>query len=132
MSWTLDAAQIDRLMGEAAKWPRSSEDAINDVLHGEGGRLIGQAVDRLVPVSGRTFKGHQQGAKGSPWQSYDNPNLGVTVAARGRWSYLYFPDDGTNTTRHAGNQQFFPRGGDEAAPHVVDLCIENIIRRMEA
>lgn len=130
-AWTLDSAQLDRLMAEAVKWPDVSEDAINEVLHGEGGVLIGAAIDKLVPESGRRFKGHRTGAKGTAWQSYDKSNLAVTVVARGKRGYLYFPDDGANTKRHAGNQQFFPRGAEAATSDVVDLCIANIHRRME-
>ena len=130
-SWTVDATQIDRLMEAATIWPRVSEDAINEVLHGEGATLIGESIDQLVPESGRRFKGHTSGAKGSNWQSYDMKNLSVTVAARGKRGYLYFPDDGTNTRRHAGNQQFFRRGAEAATDDVVDLCVDEMIMRME-
>ena len=130
-NWEVDATEMDRLMEVAQQWPQVSEDAINDVLHGEGGRLIGLRIDNLIPVSGRTFKGHTSGAKGSAWQSYDKPNLGVTVAARGKRAYLYFPDDGTNTKRHAGNKQFFAKGAEDATDEVVDLCIYTMIQRME-
>jgi predicted small lipoprotein YifL len=52
-----------------------------------------------------------------------NGPLSVTIAARGRYGYLYFPDDGTNTKRHAGNQQFMMRGAENATAQIVDLCI---------
>ena len=130
-NWQVDASQLDRLMEAAATWPQVSEGAINDVLHGEGGRIIGREIDRLVPVSGRRFKGHTSGAKGTAWQSYDTPDLAVTVAARGKRGYLYFPDDGTNTKRHAGDQRFFPRGAEAATEEVVDLCIKTMIQRLE-
>lgn len=130
--WRIDYADADRLTAAIQQFQGNAEKSINDVLHGEGGRLIGERIDALVPVSGRRFKRHSSGAKGSAWQSYDTgENLAVTVAARGKWRYLYFPDDGSNTRKHAGNKQFFPRGAESAAPEVIDLCIESIMKNWE-
>ena len=53
----------------------------------------------------------------------DEDILTVTIAARGRYHYLYFPDDGSNTRRHVGNQEFMRRGAEAAAGKIIDICL---------
>lgn len=108
------------------------EVAINEVLHGEAGQLLESRITPLIHPSGRTFKGHPASATVGGWASFDtSKDLEVTVAARGRWGYLYFPDDGSNTKRHAGEQHFMERGADDAAQEVMGLCMDNIIAKLE-
>lgn len=128
----VDFSQIDEVASAISRFGDGAEGVINGVLHGEGAKLIGESIDKLVPTSGRRFKGHSGGAKGSAWQRYETgENLAVTVAAAPKRAYLYFPDDGSTTRRHAGNRQFFRRGGEAASPKVVDLCIRKLTEGME-
>ncbi|MBQ9785060.1 MAG: hypothetical protein IJW29_06455 [Clostridia bacterium] len=124
----IDVKDFDRLQQAIADYGGNAEDAINRVLHEEAGPLIYEEINPLINPSGRKFKGHAKSAKNSPWPLYDtSANLAVTVKTKAKWGYLYFPDDGSNTRKHAGNQHFFQRGGDKAAPKVVDRCLNVLI-----
>lgn len=126
---TLDAQEFDRLMAAAEAYPGDAEKAINGVLHKQAGPLISQRINPLIHPSGRTFKGHRASATASDWPRYDvEENLAVSVGAKRRWQYLYFPDDGSNTKNHAGNQRFFLRGAQAASPEIVQRCIEAMNR----
>ena len=123
--FTLDATEFDRLQEAIDQYAGRAGVLIDDVLHGEGAELIKQRIAPLLPVSGRRWAG-----KGAPASavmpgkfSQDNGTLSVTIAARGKYHYLYFPDDGSNTKRHAGNQQFMMRGAEDASGDVIDRCI---------
>lgn len=124
--FTLDASEFDRLQESIQQYEGDHAGRlIDEVLHGEGAELIKQQITPLIPASGRTWA-----KKGAPASiamprkfSQDNGPLSVTIAARGKYHYLYFPDDGSNTRRHAGNQHFFQRGAEESAQRIIDLCV---------
>lgn len=125
MSWAVigDAAMV-KVMAAAEAYVGDSEEAINRVLHEEAGPLIYIRINPLIHPSGRTFKGHRASATASHWQEYrTGENLAVTVAAEGAYRYLYFPDDGSSSRRHAGNQQFFKRGGEAAVDEIAERCM---------
>lgn len=127
----LNAEELDRLQKALENFPGNSERAINEVLHGEGGTLIQESIRRLIPVSGKTWRGKAAPAKSGKSLMLVPGNLSVTTKSTKKYHYLYFPDDGTNTRRHVGNQQFFPRGAENAVPEVVDMCIENITNKFK-
>lgn len=121
----LDAKDLESLQQSISSYEGSAESAINEVLHDDAGPLINEEINPLINPSGRTFKGHSKSAKNSPWPRYDtDKNLEITVGTKSKWHYLYFPDDGSNTRRHAGNQHFFERGAEKAAPKVVARCLD--------
>ena len=104
----MDAAPLMAMQDAIRAFPGDAESAINSVMHGEAGPMIYRRINPLINPSGRTFKGHRASAKASDWPSYDvSENLAVTVRAQGSFGYLYFPDDGSDTRRHAGGQEFF-------------------------
>lgn len=120
----IDAKDFDKLHQAMADYGGDAEKAVNEVLHNEAGPLVYEEINPLINPSGRKFKGHSKSAKASAWPLYDtSANLAVTVKTKPKWGYLYFPDDGSTTRRHAGNQHFFQRGGDKAAPKIVERCI---------
>ena len=123
--FTLDASEFDRLQEAIEQYAGHAGTLIDEVLHGEGAELIKQRITPLLPASGRTWA--KKGAAASAVMPgkfvQDNGTLSVTIAARGKYHYLYFPDDGSNTKRHAGNQQFMLRGAEDASSDVIDLCI---------
>ena len=95
----------------------------------EGAEEIKHRIAVILPRSGRTWKG-----KGAPASaampgrfSQDDEQLAVTIAARGKYHYLYFPDDGSNTRRHRGGQEFMRRGAEASASHVIDLCVGKLL-----
>ena len=126
---SLDASDFDRVMAAAKAFPGDAEQAINNVMHNEAGPLVYKRINPLIHPSGRTFKGHSASATASAWPMYDTgENLAVTVKARSRYGYLYFPDDGSNTKRHAGQQHFFRRGAEAATTEIVDRCLTALTR----
>lgn len=109
------------------KYPENAERAINEVLHGEGGPIIYRSINPLIHASGRTFKGHRASATVSHWPEYHTEEpLAIEVAASSAYRYLYFPDDGSNTKRHAGNQRFFLRGGEAVIPRLTEMCLDAV------
>lgn len=127
----MNTEDFERLHKALERFPGNAEDAINEVLHGEGANLIKESIRQLIPVSGRTWKGKAAPAsEGNSLMSVPG-NLSVTTKSTKRYQYLYFPDDGTNTRRHVGNQQFFPRGAEEVASEIADVIIDKVTTKFE-
>lgn len=128
---SINATDFERLQKVLEKFPGNSEKAINEVLHGEGGALIQESIRRLIPVSGKTWKGKAAPARSGNSLMLEPGNLSVTTKSTKPYQYLYFPNDGTNTRRHVGNQQFFPQGVENVEGEVVDRVIDNIIKKFK-
>ncbi len=126
-----DATEFDRLQNAIKNFPGDAEEVINDVLHTEGSQLIQDAIRNLMPESGRTWKGKKPAAKSAKSLTDLKGNLFVEVRATKNYQYLYFPDDGTNTRKHAGNQQFFLKGAEAQQETIVDLCIKKLTDSFE-
>lgn len=127
----LDIAEFDDLQTAMKNYQGNTEEAINDVLHNEAGQLIHDAIKRLIPTSGRSWKGKKAPAKTSNSLLIQGGNLSVTVRTKKNWHYLYFPDDGTNTRRHVGNQRFFERGGESQKQEIVNRCIGRLVNAFD-
>lgn len=125
-TWAVDYAAFDALASAMESFPERSERAVNEVLATTGADEVVRSIDALMPVSGRRFKGHSAPAKGSKWQRILPGNLSVTVTTVTKRHYLYFPDDGSNTRRHAGGQAFFYRGAQAASTAVVEQITTKI------
>lgn len=131
-NFSLDASALEAVSRRLQDAGGDVEEAINDVLHGQAGQLIADRISPLIHPSGRTFKGHAASATTSDWPRFGtSENLAVEVGTKARFRYLYFPDDGSNTRRHAGNQRFMERGAEAAAEDITDLCIGAIMNRLE-
>jgi len=105
----------------------NTEEVINDVLHNEAGPLVEDAIQRLMPVSGKTWRGKKKAAKAANSLKSVNENLAVTIKTTKAYQYLYFPDDGSSTRRHAGNQQFFKRGGESQRDEITARCVGRLV-----
>lgn len=124
----LDASQFEKLEQSMKQYEGNVEQAINEVLHNEGGQLIHDEIKRLMPHSGnRTWKGKKPHAKESNSLRFHGGNLFVTVRTQKAYQYLYFPDSGENTVNHMGNQQFFQRSVENKREEVVNLCIGRLV-----
>ena len=129
--FSVEGEAFDELAAAMADFGEGAADVVSEVVHSSGD-VIRDQIDPLIPVSGRTFKGHRSGAQGSQWQRYDTgEKLAITVAATSARRYLYFPDDGSNTKRHAGNRQFMMRGAEAAAPMILEKGIDALIESFE-
>ena len=127
----LDATEFGRLEQALKTYEGNAEAIINEVLHTEGGQLIQEEIKRLMPVSGKQWKGKRPPAKTAKSLTDEKGNLSVTVKTTKNYNYLYFPDDGTNTRNHAGNKQFFLHGGENKQSEIIDLCIERLVKGFE-
>lgn len=122
----LDAAEFDRLTERIKEYQGDAENAINEVLWGEGAQLINAAIMELLPSSGRNWRGKPTAAKNAAPFTQENDNLSVTIRTKGTYNYLYFPDDGSRTIKHEGNQQFMFRGAENEQERIIDLCIAKL------
>lgn len=125
---TLNADDFDRVLKAIEQYPGNAERVINDVLHGVGAELIQERIRKYMPVSDKKKGAH---AADSASMTPVGSNLAVTVKSTKKFNYLYFPDDGTNTRRHVGNQQFFLRGADDASGEIVDRITEKLTQTFE-
>lgn len=127
----IEGLELDNLEKAMKDYQGNTEDAINDVLHNKAGDLIQEGVRKLIPSSKRKWKGKKGPAKTSKSLRNKNENLAVTVTTTSNYQYLYFPDDGSSTTNHAGNQQFFYKGGISKQSDVIELCISKLVDDFE-
>lgn len=131
-TFSLDPSSLEGIAQRLLQAGGDVEGAINEVLHERAGQVIADRISPLIHPSGRTFKGHSASAAASDWPRFDTgANLAVEVGTKPRFHYLYFPDDGSNTRRHAGGQRFMERGAQAAEQEITSLCIEAIMERLE-
>lgn len=125
----IDSSGLEELTAYMDRYEGAAGRVIDEVLHGEGAEIIKDRIAQLIPESGRSWSGKAPAAAvAMPGKfSQDNESLAVTIAARGRYGYLYFPDDGSNTRKHAGGQHFFQSGGESAAADVIERCISHLV-----
>ena len=119
----LDAEELDALQEAMEQFGEGAAKEINDVLQDAGVREIKQEIQLLLPVSGRSWKKKKPAGKGAQPFTQENGMLEVTVKTVNNYHYLYFPDDGSNTKKHAGNQQFMLGGAENASEKIVEQCI---------
>lgn len=129
--FSFEAKEYDRLLKALEDYQGDAEDAINDVLHNEAGDLAQEAIRKLIPVSNRHWSGKRRAAKKAKSLRNINGNLSVTVTTTKNYQYLYFPDDGTSTQRHAGNKQFFAKGGENVQDEIIERCINKLVTKIE-
>lgn len=125
---TLNAEEFEKVQKAIEQFPGNAEKAINEVLHGAGAELIQERIRKYMPVSDKKTGSHAVDAKSL---TQVGSNLAVTVKSTKKYNYLYFPDDGTNTRRHVGNQQFFLKGAEDASGEIVDAITEKLIQTFE-
>lgn len=119
----INFSDTEKLQAVMKAYQGEVETAINDVLHNEAAPLAEEAIQRLIPVSGKHWKGKAPAAKTAKSLRNIPANLAVTVTTEKKYQYLYFPNDGTNTRRHVGNQQFFEKGGEAVQNEIIERCI---------
>lgn len=129
--FALEGDEFDDLVASMQSYGEGAGQLITEVIHASGDEIYHQ-IDPLINPSGRVFKGHTSGARGTAWQKYDTSEaLAITVKTASKRNYLYFPDDGSNTRRHFGNQQFMYRGVEAAAPAILERALDALITEFE-
>ncbi len=129
----LDTRQYEAVIEQVEKFADGSEaeEIINEYLAGEGGDLISKKIHDLLPVSGRNWRGKKAAAKSTDPFRKTAGNLSVKVHTKSGYHYLYFPDDGSNTNHHYGNQQFMFDGASGASNEIANEVIERLVEKME-
>lgn len=122
---------FDELTKAIENYPDYAGEAINEVLWNEGGTLIQEGIMRLLPESGRTWRGKRKAAKKAAPFTQANDTLSVTVKTKSAYNYLYFPDDGSTTRKHAGNQQFMLGGAVDKQDEILNLCVARLTQPFE-
>jgi hypothetical protein len=122
----LDAKDLETLDESIKAYGEGAEGIINGVLHDFGGNRIKGEIHKLLPVSGRRWKKKKKAAKSTDPFNTIGGNLSVTISTKSGYGYLYFPDDGTNTRKHAGNQQFMRRGAERATDSIIGRCLAEL------
>ena len=127
----MDTKEVERLFNVVKDFPQNAEEAINDVFHNEAPGMVSETIKLLMPMSGREWAGKAPAARTSKSLTSETANLSFTVKSTTKYNYLYFPDDGTNTRRHVGDQHFFRDGGEMRQHEIVDRCITRITKNFE-
>lgn len=125
-SFSLEAEGYNKLCEVMKAYQGDTEQKINEVLWNEAGMMINDEIMNLLPASGRRWKGKKPAAKSSKPFIQENGNLSVTVKTKKAYNYLYFPDDGTNTRKHVGNQQFMLGGAENKQDEILERCIAKL------
>lgn len=127
-SISLKAEDFDKLTESIKAYGDGAEDIINGVLHEYGAERIKEEIHKLLPESGRNWKGKKVAAKRTDPFVSEGGNLNVTVSTKSAYGYLYFPDDGTNTRKHVGNKQFMQRGAESATDDIIERCLAELVK----
>ena len=123
---SLDYNQITSTIDNFEEVKDRAETIINNVLHNSGADLIKSNIYPLINNSGREWQGKPKHAKTVKSLTDKKENLGLVTKSKRTYNYLYFADDGSNTKRHQGNQQFMLRGAEKS----IDEISQNIIKRI--
>lgn len=126
----IDYQEMNELM-ELMQRAENCEEVINDVLHQTGAEKIKEGIQKLLPISGRTWSGKKSPAKSTQPFTQENGNLSVTIKTTTAYHYLYFPDDGSNTKKHQGNKQFMHAGAESKKTEITEKITEKIIDQIE-
>ena len=129
-TFSLDTESYNKLFELMKSLQGEAPRTVNDVLWNEGGQLINEAIINLLPVSGKRWKGKRPAASSSAPFTQENGELSVTLKTKSAYNYLYFPDDGTNTKRHAGEQYFMFGGAEAEQDKIIDLCVAALIEKL--
>lgn len=128
--WTIDIAEVDRLANAVKQAGDRAEGIVNGVLHTYAGKEIKKNIQILLPVSGRRWKGKAKAAKTAQPFREDKENLSIIVKTKTAYHYLYFPNDGSNTEKHYGNQRFMYKGAEKAAPDIIEWCTAKLLEEI--
>lgn len=130
-NFSIDYMNIQRLEKALRESKGNTEQTINEVLHEEAYPIFADSIKGIMPVSGRNWKGKRPPAKQSKSLQKKVGNLWVSITSSSFYNYLYFPDDGTNTRRHVGDQQFFYKGVKAQENEVIEMCVGRLVDNLE-
>ena len=124
---------LQELQQIISQLPNEGEKIVTNVFHNEGADEIESGIRVLIPESGKKWKKKKTAAKKAKSikkREKESGNLNVIVGTTNNYRYLYFPDDGENTKKHYGNQQFMKRGAESKSGKIIDICIEQLTEKI--
>lgn len=126
---SIKADEIDSLKELLDKFGEKSHKIVNEVLHSdEAAKVVEDNISALLPFSNRNWKGKSTPASQTqPFRSDNSELLTLIIKTKKKYNYLYFPDDGSNTNNHRGNQHFMKRGADASVSTIAQLCAAQLI-----
>ena len=128
---TMDISQIERFEKTIKQVGDQADIVINEYLKNQGGNEIKREIQKILPRSGRTWKRKAPAASSVDPFKKTPINLGVKVHSTKIYHYLYFPDDGSNTKKHEGGQEFMLRGAQSAAPEIGENLINRLLDQLK-
>lgn len=130
VTFKTDTKEAQQLQEYISQYKEEAERKINSYLHGQGYELFEKSIHNAMPVSGRKWSGKKPPAKTakSIQEKTKDENLAVTLRATTTYNYLYFPDDGSNTEKHNGNQHFFEKGVEDKTAQATKDMMELLIK----
>lgn len=127
--YSIDYQELDKIENLFNEFPDTAKAAVNNVLHSDlAVDMVEDNIQPLLPSSGRHWKGKGAAASSTqPFRKGPNELLTLIVRSKTKYNYLYFPDDGSNTVHHMGNQHFMQHGAEDSLGAIADLCAANVI-----
>lgn len=122
-TFTINSDDFEGIQNVISEYGDIGRSVINEVLHGDGAKKIQDEIMRILPYSGKIWRGKKTAARNAQPFTKREGNLEVKIFSKSTYGYLYFPDDGSNTKRHYGDQQFMRKGAENAAPDIIERCL---------
>lgn len=129
----LEQEQLDQVQEKLLRFGNQAGKTVSQALH-QSAEVIEGEIHGLLPQSGRSWPKKRLAARSAaPGIVFraDFGDLFVTIRSRPNYNYLYFPDDGYNTRRHMGNQQFMLRGAQAAAEEVGQRVVTALVEQFD-
>lgn len=128
--FSLDTESYNKLFEVMKEFQGQAPKTVNEILWNEGGPLITEKIMTLLPASEKRWSGKKPAAKSAAPFTQENGELSVTIKTKSAYNYLYFPDDGTNTRKHAGEKYFMFGGAEAKQNEIIDLCVSALIEKI--
>lgn len=131
---TVDISGIDLITEKIGKYGPAATEVIQEDLKTEGFERISTHIPDLINASGRSWRGKPTSAtQAAPTSVFKAQveGLTLTVSTQKRYNYLYFPDDGSNSKHHAGNQDFMFRGAESMSDEIANDIVKHLITTFE-
>ena len=122
---------VEQLSKRIADFGEGAGQIIQGVYDDFAAKEIKGNIVPLIHPSGRVFKGHRQGARSAgPDKVFRHrvSDLSLIVSTNRAFGYLYFPDDGSTSKRHAGQQHFMDRGLQQSVDDIVERCVSALAK----
>lgn len=126
VNWNMDDKETQKLIENIQRTGARAEQIISRVMQSYAGSRIIEKITPMLPESGRKWRGKRKAARQAQPLRTENKDLSVIVRSKSPYHYLYFPDDGSNTVHHHGDQRFMYRGAEAAVPDIIEQCITEI------